>query len=453
MSSVERERSETSLVTIDALVERFRAGGLRYAPVAVSASAEESLRAVLLRGVPAGVLVVWEHPAPATRRHVGDATIGFPARDDAWWVIEGAEWLDVLLRGAGEELRDVEIQIPVHVLRTPAEDTLREVYRHLQTRPGRQIAPMPQLPLRRSESVKTIADIAETLRDRDFGSLEPEVVARCVTAILGEDQGAPQAGMLSREVPPALHDRCVDAIGRAIVFLQSRVGLPHIALLPYNLHLVVLSRFFALHPDPHPRSGILLARWFWRDVVANHEDRGAAMAIRRMQHCVDDDEHASVQALLRTGQHVTPGKERAWAAIRRSKKILAVILASLGPRNLMDDTTLDLERHFVLPARDWFVKLDGTMSGSAVSTLLLHPRMSSAELERAIAHAPAEALRSHMFPDEAVRALTHGKRARAIALRESALREDALEFLNRRAAWDAEDRPPIDALLVADAHP
>jgi len=50
----------------------------------------------------------------------------------------------------------------------------------------------------------------------------------------------------------------------AAKFLQENAGIPHFAFLPYRYLLVVLTRFFAHFPEPHPRNRILFVHWFWR---------------------------------------------------------------------------------------------------------------------------------------------------------------------------------------------
>ena len=59
-------------------------------------------------------------------------------------------------------------------------------------------------------------------------------------------------------------DRAEVALSRAITFLHSEAGVPHLGLVPYQHLLVSLVRFFALHQDPSEWERVLLRRWYWR---------------------------------------------------------------------------------------------------------------------------------------------------------------------------------------------
>ena len=88
---------------------------------------------------------------------------------------------------------------------------------------------------------------------------------------------------------------------RATRFLQENCCIPHVTLLPYSAILVVVSRFFALFPEPKRRNKELLKRWVWRTIVktiegtissGNVQTRTFLKSVRR------GDESDSVQGLL-----------------------------------------------------------------------------------------------------------------------------------------------------------
>lgn len=96
---------------------------------------------------------------------------------------------------------------------------------------------------------------------------------------------------------------------RATRFLQDNCCIPHVTLLPYSAILVVVSRFFALFPEPKRRNKELLKRWVWRTIVktiegtissGNVQTRTFLKSVRR------GDESDSVQGLLESvGERVT----------------------------------------------------------------------------------------------------------------------------------------------------
>lgn len=96
---------------------------------------------------------------------------------------------------------------------------------------------------------------------------------------------------------------------RATRFLQDNCCIPHVTLLPYSAILVVISRFFALFPEPKRRNKELLKRWVWRTIVktiegtissGNVQTRTFLKSVRR------GEESDSVQRLLEgVGDRVT----------------------------------------------------------------------------------------------------------------------------------------------------
>lgn len=101
---------------------------------------------------------------------------------------------------------------------------------------------------------------------------------------------------------------------KATRFLQENCCIPHATLLPYGAILVVVSRFFALFPEPKRRNKELLKRWVWRTIYktigmtlssASGQTRAFLKDVRR------GDESGSVQRLLESvgergaSKHVT----------------------------------------------------------------------------------------------------------------------------------------------------
>lgn len=112
-------RAET--LTLRALLDEVRAGRVRIPhfqrPLRWGAKDNVRLFDSLLRGYPIGSLLMWKRPAPAEHVKVGDAVLAAPARDDAWFVVDGQQRLTALagamlaLAGQSEKYRiylDVE---------------------------------------------------------------------------------------------------------------------------------------------------------------------------------------------------------------------------------------------------------------------------------------------------------------------------------------------------------
>jgi len=445
---------ELALVPLADVIERLRSGSLRVAEEVLRRRAvnEESVEG-FLRGLPPPLLTVWEHGAPAVTLHTAWWSGAWTAREDAWWLLDGAEWVAALLRVASRAppLVDDGRLIPVCVVRG-GHGSLRAALEHLRRLKRAPVTAITQLPFRGRTAGGTIADLVASLSQQGFGELDVPLVARCVTAIVDGDQGGPLQKQVDRPMDTKLYDRSASALQRALVFLQGRARVPNVAVLPYGLYLVVLARFFHKHPSPHARNQMLLTRWYWRDVLAAHEDRGAAMAIRRMQGCVTDDEHASVQALLQQGRAPRPTAEQCWGRVRANPKLLASALAALAPRDATSGDQIPLAGHFNRPRKHWFVRIvvPGAADGPSGSTLFLHRPSTAQAFARALVEASSEVLTSHDVPEPARDALRSGDIAGFVALREAALQERVTRFTEFLASWGAPDRPPIAAFRVAE---
>ena len=75
--------------------------------------------------------------------------------------------------------------------------------------------------------------------------------------------------------------------------------------MPKSILLDILTRFFALHPDPTSRTRILLARWFWRTILGAGVFNDRTLR-RRGIGAVGDDAEESVQSLLALARKERP---------------------------------------------------------------------------------------------------------------------------------------------------
>ncbi|AUS77684.1 hypothetical protein C1701_04105 [Actinoalloteichus sp. AHMU CJ021] len=255
------------------------------------------------------------------------------------------------------------------------------------------------------------------------------------------------------------------ALERAVVFLREEVGVPHVSLLAYRYLLVVMTRFFAHHPEPSRRSRVLLARWYWREAVRGPlTGRGSVMStVRALCAKVrSDDEAASVSALVDAAD-TPPGGLRAPTLTRfrtnsAETKILLSAWWSIGPRSpitgqryghsqlssfLGDSPTAASASPQVVPRRslkeehqDW----------AANRVLLPDEAVPVNELDSCLAVRPREVtpdtwrlvLRSHGLTNETERLLLEERWDDFIESRTEVLQDDAARFVAERCAWDSE---------------
>ncbi|WP_261556239.1 DUF262 domain-containing protein [Frankia tisae] len=112
-----------------------------------------------------------------------------------------------------------------------------------------------------------ISLILEGLGSRGFAELPSSTVFRAVLAVAGEEDV--QTGRwesLAKRTKGKLDtavERTETALGLAVDFLRSDVGVPLARLVPYSIQVLLLTAFFGLRPEPDGRQRDILAHWFW----------------------------------------------------------------------------------------------------------------------------------------------------------------------------------------------
>jgi len=266
-----------------------------------------------------------------------------------------------------------------------------------------------------------------------------------------------------------------EALRRAVVFLQSYAGVPHISMLAYRYLLVVLSRLFAFYPEPDTRNLQLLRRWYWQAAVAGPEQfkGGTPNAARLLcTQVIENDLTASVQGLLAAvRRRVKPTLDLSrFATNEASTKMLLCVWWSLKPRNpktgelydltdladsLMDQQTARNAVRYIAPRnaiplenRPWAANralmpgldIDGREVSALISTIPIG-------LEEAVW---AAVLESHTITEEMALLARLERFKEFIHLRQSLLEESADSFLWHMAEWEFEDTPPLSSLLLED---
>ena len=246
------------------------------------------------------------------------------------------------------------------------------------------------------------------------------------------------------------------AIRSVLSFFRRHAEIPHLRLLPRSIPLVVLTRFFALYPDPSPRTLELLTRWTWRTLLSTSFFDERTVLRHGVATIMEGDEEMSVQRLLslvprqRRAPYSLPARFDARAAESR----LAILgLASLHPleveRALPVDVAALIEKDDVSAFRR-ILPTDDKLGSSPANRILL-PGSGSARKEIADhveEHgAGSPVLRSHALSPAAVAALVERDTKDFIAERGSLI-EQAVNLLgDRLAGWSRTDRPSIAYLL------
>jgi len=486
-------------------IPRFQRG-LKWEP-----SDAQALLDSIYRGFPIGTLLFWQTKAEAGQVSFGAVTVDADARSDAWWVVDGQQRLTSLVRvllGTSEEefrfwfdldaeafvrgsaaradpdrfvpmtealdserllawvaehslsqdrqrvafrlsKRIREYSVPIYVVETSNEDVLREVFARSNSTGKRLDLSEVFTALHGARGTQEPADfaaVAVSLADLGFGEIEQPILYRALLAIHGMD--AVGGGVPSHfENAPQAYQRTARAMRAAVVFVMGHAGVPNASLLPYRQPLVALAKFFDKHPEPSPRSRELLARWLWRGAWSGAH-RGDTVSTRTILDAVGDDEDGTVQGLLSTVGKVEPEWEPELPAYNfrnaRSKLELLALL-SLGPRHLVSGAPITAAS---IDGPDAVASIDAAHGARTVAGRLIHPQIPG--LVRALARAEAPVRSSHAVSPAAYAALLAGDRDGFFRVRAAELHSMVRHFLESRAKWGDNDRPPLRSLAVTD---
>lgn len=384
-----------------------------------------------------------------------------------------AEWVFAWPHGRDDDLRRVvfeagrrlrEYRVPLYIIDTGDEEAIRAIFQRVNTagKPLSWRAVHDALYGHKGDQPGTLAELADQLEQVGMGRPEldsqllPSVVAfRGLDVTRSFDEHIrrhPEAfDGAAREALPVLRE--------VLSFLRTSAEIPHLGLLPNSTPMVVLTRFFALHPEPNERTVTLLRRWVWRSLLSPDLDERTLR--RRGVASITDDEEASVQALLALVSDERPVKFRApdsFDARSARSRLVLLGMASLRPRRLtatgsgdgfIDVAALigDVDREAFRP----LFPLTGGATAKPANRLLLPGRGAAALELRAFIEEHGitdEILRSHAITPDAARAILADEPLEALVLREHHLDELVDAIGSRLAERERNDRPSLEYLLA-----
>jgi hypothetical protein len=243
-------------------------------------------------------------------------------------------------------------------------------------------------------------------------------------------------------------------------FLRVDAEIPHLRLLPSSAPLVVLARFFTLHPRPNDRCTTLLVRWVWRWFLSMDVDERTLK--RRGIAGIDDDPEASVQRLLglvRPDRPLNFAEPGAFDARAAQSRLALLGMASRKPRRLELTAAKDASEINVaelicqvdLAAFRPLFPLDGGLTSRTENRLLLPGSGAAFEELRSFIRAHGidhPVLRSHLIEPRTAQAILKDDIVVALTDRVFALGGAVDELGARLAEWGRSDRPSLDYLLA-----
>ncbi len=465
----------------------------------------------IYRGYPIGTLLFWQSKADAAQLSFGTLIVDADARADAWWVVDGQQrvtslvrallgspdddfhfWFDLdeeaFVRGSGlrgdrdrflpltevldsERLhawvgerslssdrkkvayrlnkRVREYSVPAYIVETTNEDVLRRIFERTNST-GKALAAADVFNAlygaREAAAPADFEAVAASLKDLHFGEIDSQILYRALLAIHDLDAvGAKIPGSFP-DAPQAFR-RTALAMRAAVVFVTGHVGMPNTDLLPYKQPLVALAKFFDRHPEPSARSYELLARWIWRGAWSGAH-RGDTVSTRAILGAIDENEDDTVQRLLGSVGKLAPSPEPELPLynFRNARSKLEVLaLLSLAPRHLVTGAAIAASQ---VNGPEALAVIDPKDGARTLANRLVHPAVP--DILRALTHAEGRIRATHAVSEEAYAALLAGDRAGFFRLRGHTLRGVVRSFLESKAKWGDNDRPPLRALAVAE---
>jgi len=350
-----------------------------------------------------------------------------------------------------------EFQVPATIVDGASEETLRLIFKRVNTSgvPMRETEVFEALYGQRGRPVTTAC---ARLADTGFGLIEESIFISALKLLEGID---PRRRFNDSEPEFALEatviDRTEAALRRTFAFLVGPAGIPVRDLLPFTLPLIVLARFFHLHPESDARIESLLSRWVWRGALTlTHADDGPDV-LATLQGIVTGDPAFAAEALndQLTGHLEFPRASALWDERTVNTIICVLALFSLAPRDPRTGapfTAEDLQgwvEGYSLHELGEFLWGDNEgRERRIVHHFLVEDEDSLDQLFSVEAPVSDEVLTSHALDRTMVAMFHAGDIAGFERARAARLDAHIVRFCRERAAIGESDRPAIAAIVA-----
>jgi hypothetical protein len=312
--------------------------------------------------------------------------------------------------------------------------------------------------------------LVEEVRLADFGELERAEALKCLLGASGLNPTSRPENLDNSQLEKLIPtEEAAEAIRLAVEFLKEEVRIPHLRLVPYPVVLVLLTRFFRVHPAVKATDRVRLARWVWRGAATGLHQRAEVSRMREALRDIREGETptATIDRLLRRIRREVPGKWKLGHFDIRSAATRVELLAllELAPRKmpLLDweqdggesrlRELLEAERLAPEIYRTSHLKAYGEQvheqGRTAANRILLSgPWSGTAKALSKLDSARHEALlASHLIGPEAYEALRADDRVTFLGVRARAMMQRVEEFLEKKAGWEEPELAPVEAYL------
>ncbi|WP_222316342.1 DUF262 domain-containing protein [Streptomyces cavourensis] len=377
-----------------------------------------------------------------------------------------------------------QFPIPAYVVKQGSPDALQEIFDRMNNYGKRLKRAEVFSALYAGEESKqdetlTIERIGQGINiERQFGTIDDDTILRAILARRGPDvtRDIHHEFDDGKEGRDAAFKAGEEALLQAVKFVQEKAGVPHFHLLPYRFLLVVLTRFFAHHPDPGPGGLEVLRSWFWRAaVVGPYIFRGSATGAMKAQtykilpHSTEESLHGLIDVVERS-EHAMPNAAR----LRTNEgagKIILCSLWALGPRDFLTGDTIEQPRlarvigesNTAAPAISYIVNPRNVGSSQRLSAsnrlILSSTKHPANEVDSLISNQPIHlndvewesVLASHAVSRGMAQLLASGKVVEFLRHREQIVQQNLQDFLSEMCGWKFDSVEPLLDQLSAEA--
>jgi len=192
-------------------------------------------------------------------------------------------------------------------------------------------------------------DILGALRDKGFGGVDSKSVLRNFSAASGRSFTADGIDDLRNCKIDELKNAAQSTLAaykKAVDFLSTEFKIPNSNVVPYVNQIVVLAEFFRLCPKPTKVQRDEVARYFWRTSLTGYFsgwNTGQMAADKKML-----EEFAAGALNVLSTHEATPSADiwrvRQFRLNNAHAKLLALLLAEQGPRDLLTGQRVALEQ-------------------------------------------------------------------------------------------------------------
>lgn len=396
--------------------------------------------------------------------------------ESAWqWFEENTEFQ--ALRGRYQEAFNTfnAVSVPATVMEGADEDKLRVIFDRIN-QSGKKLKSFEVFEALNSSASdgRTLRSVSDAVaRSTNFGLISEDQVLNVLKARRHPDyvrDVRDEFGDERRRIcdfPDEDRDTAYAETERVLMkatrFLQENCCIPHATLLPYGAILVVVSRFFALFPEPKRRNKELLKRWVWRTIYktigmtlssASGQTRAFLKDVRR------GDESGSVQRLLESvgergaSKHVTIPDARMnrsdakacvcamWSYYARADDYAGQASIAVFD-SLVDDygSVADLLVEYV--GRRWFEGTDVSRYSSLANRVLMVNEEALRDEDAALAFMTAHR-NMLMLPEAVEERESSADPVELVDRREELLSARVNEFFELMMAWDYVSFAPVE---------